>query len=122
MLTFRFLEVYSNKLSTKPIVDPTVKQIEMFNDNLHKAKGKFFVSITYDVDLKNTYYDNYIYQAIDLSITKIVRPINTGVKFFEVKTPRNENFGIQRLMMLNQNVIIVLVLRKALRRVRSALE
>jgi hypothetical protein len=122
MLTFRFLEVYSNKLSTKPIVDPTVKQIEMFNDNLHKAKGKFFVSITYDVDLKNTYYDNYIYQAIDLSITKIVRPINTGVKFFEVKTPRNENFGIQRLMMLNQNVIIVLVLRKALRRVRSTLE
>lgn len=87
-----------------------------------KQKGNFFVSITYDVDLKDTYYDNDTYQAIDLSITKIVRAINTGVKFFEVKTPRNENFGIQRLMILNQNMIIVLVLRKVLRRLRSTLE
>ena len=93
MQTFHFLEADSNKFSTKPIVDLKVKQMEIFNDNLHKAKGKFFVSITYDVDLKDTYYDNDIYQAIDLSITKIVRAINTGVKFFEVKTPRNENLG-----------------------------
>ena len=42
MQTFSFLEADSNKLSTKPIVDPRVKQMEMFNDNLHKAKGKFF--------------------------------------------------------------------------------
>jgi hypothetical protein len=87
-----------------------------------KQKRNLFVSITYDVVLKDTYSDNDIYQAIDLSITKIVQPINTGVKFFEVKTSLNENFGIQRSRMLNQNVIIVLVLRKNLRRVRNTLE
>jgi putative transposase len=37
-----------------------VKQMEIFNDNLYQAKGKFFVSITYDVDLKDNYYDNDI--------------------------------------------------------------
>ena len=54
-----------------------------------KQKGNFFVSLTYDVNLKDTYYDNEIYQAIDFRITKIVRPINIDVKFFEVKTLRN---------------------------------
>jgi hypothetical protein len=42
MQTFHFLEADSNKFSTKPIVDLKVKQMEIFNDNLHKAKGKFF--------------------------------------------------------------------------------
>jgi putative transposase len=69
-----------------------VKQIEIFNDNPYQAKGKFFVSITYDVDLQDIYYDNSIYQAIDLGITKIVSAVNSEGKFFDIKTPRNDNY------------------------------
>ena len=41
----------------------------------------------WDVEIEDTYFDNGIYQAIDLGITKIVTAINTEGKFFEVKTP-----------------------------------
>lgn len=69
-----------------------VKQVEIVNDNPYKARGKFFICIAYDVDVEDTYFDNGIYQAIDLGITKIVTAINTDGKFFEVKTPRPDNY------------------------------
>lgn len=69
-----------------------IKQAEIVNDNPYKARGKFYICLTYDVDVKNTYFDNNIYQAIDLGITKIVTAINTDGKFFEVKTPRPDNY------------------------------
>jgi putative transposase len=69
-----------------------IKQAEIVNDNPYKARGKFYICLTYDVDVKNTYFDNNIYQAIDLGITKIVTAINTDGKLFEVKTPRPDNY------------------------------
>ena len=69
-----------------------VKQAEILNDNPYKARGKFFICITYDRDLEDSYFDNGNYQAIDLGITKIVTAINTDGKFFEVKTPRHDNY------------------------------
>ena len=69
-----------------------VKQVEIVNDNPYKARGKFFLCIAYDVDIEDTYFDNGNYQAIDLGITKIVTAINTEGKFFEVKTPRPDNY------------------------------
>ena len=69
-----------------------VKQVEIVNDNPYKARGKFFLCIAYDVEIEDTYFDNGIYQAIDLGITKIVTAINTEGKFFEVKTPRPDNY------------------------------
>ena len=69
-----------------------VKQVEIVNDNPYKARGKFFLCIAYDVEIEDTYFDNGNYQAIDLGITKIVTAINTEGKFFEVKTPRPDNY------------------------------
>ncbi len=69
-----------------------IKQIEIVNDNPYKARGKFFICIAYDVDVTDSYFDNGIYQAIDLGVTKIVTAINTDGKFFEVKTPRPDNY------------------------------
>ena len=74
-----------------------VKQVEIVNDNPYKARGKFFLCIAYDVDIEDTYCDNGNYQAIDLGITKIVTAINTEGKFFEVKTPRPDNYWNQKI-------------------------
>lgn len=91
---------FSHKVNNVPltfkigdIVDGLkVKQMEIFNSDPYKARGEFFVCFTYDVDLKDTYYDNGNYQAIDLGITKIVSAVNSEGKFFEVKTPRNDKY------------------------------
>jgi putative transposase len=69
-----------------------VKQVEIVNDNPYKARGKFYLCLSYDVEVEYTYFDNGNYQAIDLGITKIVTAINTDGKFFEVKTPRPDNY------------------------------
>jgi putative transposase len=69
-----------------------VKQAEIVNDNPYKARGKFYICLTYDVEIEDTYSDNGNYQAIDLGITKIVTAINSEGKFFEVKTPRPDNY------------------------------
>ena len=69
-----------------------VKQIEISNDNPYKARGKFYVTITYEEDVKIPFVDNGKVQAIDLGVTKIVTAINTEGKFFEVKTPRPDQY------------------------------
>ena len=69
-----------------------VKQVEIVNENPYKARGKFYICVAYDVDVEYSYSDNNIYQAIDLGITKIVTAINSDGKFFEVKTPRPDNY------------------------------
>ena len=91
---------FSHKVNNVPLSfeignlaeDLNVKQVEIVNDNPYKARGKFFLCIAYDVEIEDTYFDNGIYQAIDLGITKIVTAINTEGKFFEVKTPRPDNY------------------------------
>ena len=96
---------FSHKVNNVPLSfeignlaeDLNVKQVEIVNDNPYKARGKFFLCIAYDVDIEDTYCDNGIYQAIDLGITKIVTAINTEGKFFEVKTPRPDNYWNQKI-------------------------
>ncbi len=96
---------FSHKVSNVPLSfeignlaeDLNVKQVEIVNDNPYKARGKFFLCIAYDVEIEDTYFDNGIYQAIDLGITKIVTAINTEGKFFEVKTPRPDNYWNQKI-------------------------
>ena len=58
------------------------------------------------------------YITIDLSITKIVTAINNDGKFFEVKAPRPDNYWNPKVDKLNQEEIIVLVLKKLLQKVR----
>jgi putative transposase len=70
----------------------TIKQIEIYNDNPYKGRGNFYVSITYEENPIKEYVDNDLYQAIDLGITKIVTAVNTQGKFFEVKTPRVDQY------------------------------
>lgn len=72
--------------------DLKIKQLEICNDNPYKARGKFYIIITYDKVIEAAYYDNGLYQAIDLGITKIVTAVNTQGKFFEVKTPRPDKY------------------------------
>jgi putative transposase len=69
-----------------------IKQFEICNDNPYKARGKFFISVTYDEDIKDAYYDNGIYQAHDLGVVKLTTAVNTKGGFFEIKTPRNDNY------------------------------
>lgn len=69
-----------------------IKQLEISNDNPYKARGKFYITITYDKDIDSAYHDNGLYQAIDLGVTKIVTAVNTKGEFFEVKTPRPDKY------------------------------
>jgi len=69
-----------------------IKQLEICNDNPYKARGKFYIAITYEKDIEAAYYDNGLYHAIDLGITKIVTAVNIEGKFFEVKTPRPDQY------------------------------
>lgn len=68
-----------------------VKQVEIYNDDPFKAKGDFYISITYEVAAPE-YVDNGLYQANDAGISKIVTAVNMQGKFFEVKTPRIDNY------------------------------
>jgi putative transposase len=91
---------FSHKINDIPLVfdigdkynNLKIKQVEIVNDNPYKARGKFFVCITYEQDIEKEYVDNNKYQAIDLGITKIVTAVNTEGQFFEVKTPRNDKY------------------------------
>jgi len=69
-----------------------IKQIEIYNDDPYKGRGNFFVSLTYEENPLKEYIDNDSYQAIDLGITKIVTAVNTQGRFFEVKTPRSDQY------------------------------
>ena len=69
-----------------------IKQIEIYNDGPYKGRGNFFVSLTYEKNPLKEYIDNDSYQAIDLGITKIVTAVNTQGRFFEVKTPRSDQY------------------------------
>ena len=68
-----------------------VKQIEIYNDYPFKAKGDFYISITYEVAAPE-YINNGLYQANDAGITKIVTCINLKGKFHEVRTPRIDKY------------------------------
>ncbi|MFA5394943.1 MAG: transposase [Methanogenium sp.] len=70
----------------------SIKQVEIVNDNPYKARGKFFICITYEQATEKEYVDNGKYQAIDLGITKIVTAVNIEGQFFEVKTPRTDKY------------------------------
>jgi len=69
-----------------------IKQVEISNDNPYKARGKFYVTITYEEDVKIPFVDNGKIDATDLGITKIVTCVNTEGEFFEVKTPRPDQY------------------------------
>jgi len=97
---FHFSEnkiTFSHKVSDVPLdfeIDktfPNIKQMEIYNDDPFKAKGDFYVSITYEVATPE-YVDNGDYQAIDAGITKIVTCINLKGKIHEVKTPRPDKY------------------------------
>ena len=74
-----------------------VKQVEIFNDDPYKARGKFYVAITYEVDNTDAYFDNGEYQAIDLGVTKIVTAVNSKGELFEAKTPRNDKYWTPKI-------------------------
>lgn len=74
-----------------------IKQMEIVNDDPYKARGDFYITITYDVDPVEEYCDNGICQAIDLGISKIVTAVNTHGKFFEVRTPRADSYWNKKI-------------------------
>jgi putative transposase len=69
-----------------------IKQLEICNDNPYKARGKFYLAVTYEKDIDAVYFDNGLYFAIDLGITKIITGVNMQGDFFEVETPRPDEY------------------------------
>lgn len=50
-----------------------------------------FICVAYALDIEDSYFDNWIYQAIDFGIIKIVVAINNYGKFLEIKSLRPDN-------------------------------
>jgi len=69
-----------------------IKQVETVNDNHYKARGNFLICVAYDLAIEDSYFDNGIYQAIDLGIIKIVTAINNDGKFFKTKLLSPDNY------------------------------
>jgi putative transposase len=69
-----------------------IKQLEICNDNSYKARGKFYLAITYEKDIDAAYFDNELYFAIDLGIAKIITGVNMQGEFFEFETPRPDKY------------------------------
>jgi putative transposase len=74
-----------------------IKQLEIYNNDPYKARGDFYVSVVCDTEPTKEYVDNNLYQAIDLGVTKIVTAVNTKGKFFEVKTPRADQYWEKKI-------------------------
>jgi putative transposase len=99
---YRNYMVFSHKVNKTELVFDigekveNIKQVEIYNDDPFKAKGDFYISITYEIQTPS-YSDNRLYQAIDAGITKIVTAINNSGKFFEIKTPRIDKYWQPRI-------------------------
>jgi len=78
-LSFEIERDYENK---------NVKQVEIFNSDPYKARGDWYISVTYEYEPEVQYHDNGLYQAIDAGVTKMVTAVNSQGKFFEAKTAR----------------------------------
>ncbi|MGZ3634369.1 MAG: transposase [Parachlamydiaceae bacterium] len=74
-----------------------IKQLEIYNNDPYKARGEFYVSVVYDTESTKEYVDNSLYQATDLGVTKIVTAVNTQGRFFEVKTPRADQYWEKKI-------------------------
>lgn len=68
-----------------------VIQISVFKDG-----GGFYISIIYEKTEK-PYFDNGLYQAIDLGITKIVTAVNMHGKFLEVENMRPDKYWQRKI-------------------------
>jgi putative transposase len=69
-----------------------IKQVEISNDNPYKARGKFYITVTYDEDILIPFVDNGKIDAIDIGITKAITSVNTNGEFTEVKTSRPDKY------------------------------
>ncbi len=65
-----------------------VKQVDLFYDDL---KGAYYVSIVYEVQQKQEYRDNGLYQAFDLGVTRHVG-VNSHGKFIEFPVVRPDRY------------------------------
>ena len=74
-----------------------VKQVEIYNSDPYKARGDWFISVTYDYEPEVQYHDNGLYQAVDAGITKIVTAVNSQGKFFEAKTARPDKYWNKKI-------------------------
>lgn len=75
----------------KEFDDLDISTIHVSNDDPYKARGDFYVSISYKVKDVKPYEDNGKYQAIDPGITKQTA-INSDGGVFELKTKRYDKY------------------------------
>jgi len=70
-----------------------IKQIEIFQDN----KKRWFLSFNCEISPLKPYYDNKLYQAIDLGIHNIVSAVNLQSKFIQIKNKRPDLYWRKKI-------------------------
>ncbi len=105
---FRFKDgmvTFSHKVNNTPLTfkidrdykNRQIKQVEIFNSDPYKARGDWFISVTYEYEPETEYQDNGLCQAIDIGIFKIVTAVNSHGKFFEAQTPRPDKYWNKKI-------------------------
>lgn len=64
---------------------------KVYQATIFKDGNEFYISIVYEKP-ENPYFDNGLYQAIDLGVTHIVTTVNSKGKFLQVKNPRSDKY------------------------------
>ncbi|MHA2223844.1 MAG: RNA-guided endonuclease InsQ/TnpB family protein [Candidatus Hodarchaeales archaeon] len=70
-----------------------MKQVEIFQDH----KEWWFLALNCEISPDKPYYDNGLYQAIDLGITNIVSAVNLQSKFIQIKNKRPDLYWRRKI-------------------------
>ncbi len=71
-----------------------IKQIEIFQD----YKKRWFLVVNCEISPSKPYYDNGLYQAIDLGINNIVSAVNLQSRFIQIPNKRPDNYWRKKIV------------------------
>lgn len=82
---------FCNKIPLEFRIPEKFEFDRVYQVTVFKNEDDFYISITYEKTEK-PYFDNRLYQAIDLGITRTVTAVNMHGKFLEAKNPRPDKY------------------------------
>jgi len=70
-----------------------IKQVELFQD----YKKRWFLAVNCEISPSRPYYDNELYQAIDLGINNLVSGVNLHSRFIQIPNKRPDKYWRKKI-------------------------
>ncbi len=71
-----------------------IKQVELLQD----YKKRWFLAVNCEIEPSKPYYDNGLYQAIDLGINNLVSAVNLQSRFIQIPNKRPDNYWRKKMV------------------------